>query len=468
MKLSREKIQRMVDVGGGTSAGDGGIGSSMLVGYATQNWVETNFLSLETGGRVEGPVYINDRLDVYGLLTCDGGRQVATQEWVGRNFVKAEWFDKIFQVFNDSTKIAVNGTLPSDTSRMNIKAMFGFWTDFYVSALGNGGQAGNAIYLSQLADVNVGVPTNGQALVWNSSTNKWVAGTPSSGTVISVGLTMPQGFSVSNSPITSSGVLTVNFANGYSLPTNTKQSQWDTAYGWGNHATAGYATQTWVGQQGFSTTSWVSTNFASKTLESYFDSNGNAKSALKLTTVSKTAWGQTYWTANGVPDSISGNMSNVGNISFSASGKNIGGIAYFDTTNSRIGIGTSSPSYALHVSGVVYASTGVYSSGYVTALSDMRCKHVMSNLVLDAERVARAPLFRYRWKDGHDNLTHVGSSAQYWQGILPEAVTDHNGRLTMDYGVIALTSVISVASRMMKLEERVRILEAQIENLING
>lgn len=450
---------------GSGAAGNGGMSASQMAGFATQDWVETNFLSLEKGGRVEGPVYINDKLDVFGQLTCEGGRQVATREWTERTFVKIAWFDQIFQVFNNTTKISVNGTIPSDTSKMNIKAMFGFWTDFYVSALGNGGQVGNAIYLSQLADVNVGVPTNGQALVWNSSTSKWVAGTPSSGTVISVGLTMPQGFSVSNSPITSSGVLTVNFANGYSLPTNTKQSQWDTAYGWGNHATAGYATQTWVGQQSYATTSWVSSNFATKTLESYFDANGNAKSALKLTTVSKTAWGQTYWTANGVPDSISGNMSSVGNISFSASGKNIGGIAYFDTTNSRLGIGTSSPSYALHVAGVIYATTGVYSAGYVTALSDMRCKNVIGNMTIQAEMVARAPLFLYTWKDGHDHQTHVGSSAQYWKNVLPEAVTDHNGRLTMDYGVIALTSVISIASRMMKLEERVRLLEEQIKNV---
>ena len=36
--------------------------------------------------------------------------------------------------------------------------------------------------------------------------------------------------------------------------------------------------------------------------------------ALRLTTVSKTAWGQTFWTANGVPDTISGDMTGVGNI----------------------------------------------------------------------------------------------------------------------------------------------------------
>lgn len=41
---------------------------------------------------------------------------------------------------------------------------------------------------------------------------------------------------------------------------------------------------------------------------------GNADSASKLTTVSKTAWGQTYWTSGGVPTSISGNMTGVGAI----------------------------------------------------------------------------------------------------------------------------------------------------------
>lgn len=62
------------------------------------------------------------------------------------------------------------------------------------------------------------------------------------GTVTSVGATVPTGLSVSGSPITSSGTLAITFAAGYSIPTTTKQGQWDTAYGWGNHASAGYLT----------------------------------------------------------------------------------------------------------------------------------------------------------------------------------------------------------------------------------
>jgi hypothetical protein len=47
----------------------------------------------------------------------------------------------------------------------------------------------------------------------------------------SVGLTMPTGFSVANSPLTQSGTLAVTYASGYSLPSDAEQAEWDTAYG---------------------------------------------------------------------------------------------------------------------------------------------------------------------------------------------------------------------------------------------
>jgi hypothetical protein len=69
------------------------------------------------------------------------------------------------------------------------------------------------------------------------------AGTSSTtGTVTSVGMTVPTGLSVSGTPVTSSGTLAVTLTAGYSIPTTTSQTNWDTAYGWGNHASAGYLT----------------------------------------------------------------------------------------------------------------------------------------------------------------------------------------------------------------------------------
>jgi len=50
-----------------------------------------------------------------------------------------------------------------------------------------------------------------------------------SGTVTSVGLSVPTGFSVAGSPITASGTLALGFAAGYSLPLTATQSSWDTA-----------------------------------------------------------------------------------------------------------------------------------------------------------------------------------------------------------------------------------------------
>ena len=50
-----------------------------------------------------------------------------------------------------------------------------------------------------------------------------------SGTVTSVGLSVPTGLSVAGSPITTSGTLAITFAAGYSLPLTASQASWDVA-----------------------------------------------------------------------------------------------------------------------------------------------------------------------------------------------------------------------------------------------
>jgi hypothetical protein len=50
------------------------------------------------------------------------------------------------------------------------------------------------------------------------------------GTVTSVGLTVPTGLSVTNSPITTSGTLAVSLTSGYSIPTTASQTNWDSGY----------------------------------------------------------------------------------------------------------------------------------------------------------------------------------------------------------------------------------------------
>jgi hypothetical protein len=72
--------------------------------------------------------------------------------------------------------------------------------------------------LDDLADVNAPTPSNGQVLSYNSTSGDWEAVTPSTGgTVTSVALSMPAptnpAFSVTGSPVTTSGTLAVK-ANG--------------------------------------------------------------------------------------------------------------------------------------------------------------------------------------------------------------------------------------------------------------
>lgn len=316
MIFNRDKFQRMIGdrVGGGAGGGSSAFDPSIMAGYATQSWVHQNYLSIE---------FFTKIFKAYGPAATQGDPDVEI--------------------------------LPNDidSTISNIKAMFGLWTEEYLSALGLN-PAGGGIDLSEpLASINaagLGTPSeSGVAIIWNGQ--EWTyqvpsggggagtvtsvgltmpvgfsisgspvtgsgtlavsfggsvtanrvlaspngsAGAPSwralvaadipnisaskitSGTInaarlpdlsstyatvgsisdmatmtwvgnqgfltsVSVGLSMPTGFSVSGSPVTSTGTLTVSFASGYSLPTTAKQSNWDAAYSWGNHASVGYA-----------------------------------------------------------------------------------------------------------------------------------------------------------------------------------------------------------------------------------
>ena len=393
MKLSREKIQRMVGAEIGGSAGGGG-GESMG-GFATQAWVDDNYVSIE-------------------------------------------WFDQIFQVFDDSTKLDVNGELPVDQSKMNIKAMFGFWTDFYISALGNGGQVGASIYLSSLADVNVAGVQLGQVLTWkrdpSDGVNKWMADDAQSGVDMT---TVWNALAASTSQQINSSHLTTALT-GYATTT------------WVNNQ--GFATTAWVGQQGFATTSWVNSNFLGL--------HATADAATKLATA-RTLWGQSFdGTAN-----VSGDMSDVGYMVFSHNETTFkyNGGSYTDPApgedyNFKFG-GSLAATY-------LGARYGIVSQGYVTALSDEREKNIIEDFEIPLDYIAKAPIVSYEWKDQkhHDDKQHIGSIAQYWLREMPELVPDVNGRYTMDHGCIALLCSIVDARHIVNLEQRVARLERRLIN----
>lgn len=118
----------------------------------------------------------------------------------------------------------------------------------------------------------------------------------------------------------------------------------------------------------------------------------------------------------------------------------------------------------------MYATTGIWSDGYVSAKgqntsSDMRLKNVLNEVVLGVKDIANAPAVRFAWKNGGG--VDVGSSAQYWQGLLPDAVKERDGMLEMQYANIALLSAIAIAKNVETHEERIARLEKENKELRN-
>ena len=126
---------------------------------------------------------------------------------------------------------------------------------------------------------------------------------------------------------------------------------------------------------------------------------------------------------------------------------------------------TGNFSGAVTVNSTIYAKTGMYSDGYVSAKgnnssSDLRLKTILSPVRPSMEAFAKAPLFRFAWKSD-PGMVEIGSSAQYWKSVLPDTVKERDGWLEMGYGNIALAGVITIARDFETLEQRVDRLEKE-------
>lgn len=114
----------------------------------------------------------------------------------------------------------------------------------------NGSNGRGIISISRTSGTGAPGTTDTYTITYTDATTSTFTvynGANGTGSVSSVGLSVPTGLTVSNSPITTSGTIAVTYTAGYSIPTTTKQSNWDTAYGWGNHASAGYLTSSEIG-----------------------------------------------------------------------------------------------------------------------------------------------------------------------------------------------------------------------------
>ena len=182
---------------------------------------------------------------------------------------------------------------------------------------------------------------------------------------------------------------------------------------------SGYATEYWVGQQGYATQSWVGNN--------YLPLAGGAMNS-------------------GARISFNGGNGYIGNAD------NAGWLLMQDICSQN---GAGDTYWAIRTNGQA-VFTKMTSKTSSKALSDARHKDVKRSVGLTVEQIAAMPAVIFEWLDKDlkdiDPGEHVGTLAQEWQKIMPQAVSEQeDGTLTMGYGEAALVSVITLARRVLKL-----------------
>lgn len=358
----------------------------------------------------------------------------ATQIWTEQNYVGKEFFSSLFKAYDANG----NEVLPNDTDTVidNIKAMFGFWTEFYVTALGTGGQQSVGLRLAQLADVNVAGVTNGQVLTYDTTSGKWIASTPQSGTDMATvwsnlaasGNQQINYSHLSGAVSLSNGTITIGSSS--ITPITSHQSL------------AGYAKESWVSQNYLPLSGGTITG--SLTVNNTLSTGGNTTVGGDLK-------------VNGGDLTVNEpNSSGASAIWFQSGGTTYGNLRVKpDNGEFYFYQGTANGGQ----SSVCVNAGWFYAYGQVTALSDERKKSVVGEIKLTIDQIAKARAVEFYWKDKRDTDLHVGSIAQDWQKILPQAVFEKDGELSMDYSVIALMCGITIARKVEDHESRLRRLE---------
>jgi hypothetical protein len=105
---------------------------------------------------------------------------------------------------------------------------------------------------------------------------------------------------------------------------------------------------------------------------------------------------------------------------------------FFGTNGGSVGVGTSNPSYKVHVIG------DVFSSGSVIALSDARQKTDLERIETALDKVMSVHGYTYKRIDQPDGPRYAGVIAQEMKEVLPEIVcTDQFGNHSVAYGNIS-------------------------------
>jgi hypothetical protein len=103
----------------------------------------------------------------------------------------------------------------------------------------------------------------------------------------------------------------------------------------------------------------------------------------------------------------------------------------------------------------VYGS--ILSVGDQVVSSDATLKENWRPLKYDVAEISQAPVGVFDWKDGRGSS--AGTTAQYWEHLVPQLVHGEEGHKTLAYGQIALINSILLARGYESHEERIKRLE---------
>ena len=444
--------------------------------------------------------------------------------------VDVSWFRSLFRAYaSGGSEILPNASGTID----NIQSMLGFWTNQYISALGRGSAGSTLLDETMLWSLLGNSDTTKQISL--SHLQAALSSYAQTANVITRVAKNPDGdgridFVSQSQTVTVDFIHTHSWAQITGQPTKLSQFQNDVPYATAAELSSTVSTAI-AALSFYNSASWNSTSLkltlsgqnASKevTLSHSHDvylgttklTTGNASGSVTAVTglgtintdalvLRQITYNSATVNAVGIggtpsyPLDVSGLARFRSGIKLSASGAN----AVLDISNSNMTfsgngyvtqyIRKGTAYLALSSSGsgeyglVVYNtnevrfSAGAWSDTYLSALgqntsSDRRLKTELGKVSLKVSDIAAAPMVRYLWTGKPWLGEQVGSYAQAWQPLLPEAVKNgHDGYLEMQYGVIALLSVIATARevedhgrRILELEGENRILKEEMERL---
>ncbi len=142
---------------------------------------------------------------------------------------------------------------------------------------------------------------------------------------------------------------------------------------------------------------------------------------------------------------------------------NLSGSSYISSLGSNIGIGTSSPSYSLHVNGVVFTE------GYISSLSDIRYKSNIMPLQNSLSNIMQINGYNYnRLDDDKQNKDiHIGFIAQEILTIVPEVVSydDVNDVYSVKYGNVVPILVEAIKEMKSTFETKIDIMTKELDGI---